>query len=136
MQNHLGCLAISIQTCIIPVMRSLLEFAIHILFTLFNLCKPGGVKAIMAENIALRQQLIVVKRKRKRAPQLSTKDRLLFGFLASFISHSRLDKIAVVIRPATILKFHKALVDRKYKLLYSNKGKKKTGRKGLSCAHC
>lgn len=37
-----------------------------------------------------------------------------------------------MLRPATILKFHKALVKRKYHLLFSNKTPKKPGRKGPS----
>ena len=38
--------------------------------------------------------------------------------------------MAVIIKPATILKFHKALVNLKYKQLYSNIPRNKTGRKG------
>jgi len=36
----------------------------------------------------------------------------------------------VIIKPATLLKFHKALVNRKYSLLFSNKSGKKPGPKG------
>ncbi len=111
-------------------MRSLIELATHILLTLLKLCKPGGVKALMAENIALRQQLITLNRKRNRAPRLTTQDRWLFGLATGFITHVRLNKIAIILKPTTLLKFHKALVERKYKLLHSNKGNKKPGRKG------
>ncbi len=41
-------------------------------------------------------------------------------------------KIAIVIKPKTLLKFHKALVDRKYHLLFTSKSKKKPGPKGPS----
>ena len=37
---------------------------------LFKVCKPGGTKALIAENLTLRQQLLVVSRKQKRAPNL------------------------------------------------------------------
>ena len=37
--------------------------------------------------------------------------------------------MALNFKPATILKFHKALVERKYSKLYSNKIKKTAGRK-------
>ena len=86
----------------------------------------------MAENLALRQQLIVLNRNRSRAPQLKTQDRWLFGVVTGFIADSRLHKIAIAIKPSTLLKFHKALVKRKYKLLYSNNGKNKLGRHGPS----
>lgn len=105
----------------IPAMRSLIELATHFLLTLLKLCKPGGVKALIAENIALRQQLITLSRKRNRAPRLTTQHRWLFGLVTGFITHSRLHKIAIVLKPATLLKFHKDLVKRKYKLLYYNK---------------
>jgi len=78
-------------------------------------------KAISAENILLRQQLITLKRRYKRSPKLTFSDRLIYGLLATLINPNRLQKIAVLIRPSTLLKFHKALVDRKYKLLFSNK---------------
>ncbi len=45
------------------------------------------------------------------------------------IGQRRLQKITVIIKPATILAFHKALVKRKYSNLYSNKTKKVPGRK-------
>ena len=38
--------------------------------------------------------------------------------------------MSIVIKPATILSFHKALVQRKYSKLYSNRTKKNPGRKG------
>jgi len=80
-------------------MRSLIELATHILLTLLKLCKPGGVKALMAENIALRRQLITLNRKRNRAPRLTTQDRWLFGLATGFITHTRLHKIAIILKP-------------------------------------
>ena len=41
-------------------------------------------------------------------------------------------KNAIVIKPSTLLKFHKALVDKKYSTLFSSKSKKKPGPKGSS----
>ncbi len=69
-------------------------------------------------------------RGRKRSPKLTAFDRFFFGLVAFFVKGQRLDRLAVILKPATILKFHKALVKRKYKELYSNKGKMKPGRKG------
>ena len=83
----------------------------------------------MAETIAMKQQLIVLNRHRKRAPSLATRDRLLFGLLAELIGERRLQKVAVILKPATVLAFHKALVKRKYSRLYSNKAKRTPGRK-------
>ena len=88
------------------------------------------MKAVIAETMIMKQQLIVMNRGRARAPKLGTSDRFLFGLLAHFIHERRLHKVAVIIRPATIFSFHKALVKRKYSRLYSNKTKKKLGGKG------
>ena len=41
--------------------------------------RPGGVKALAAENLALRQQLLVASRGRIRAPELT--------FLIDYLLH-------------------------------------------------
>jgi len=46
------------------------------------------------------------------------------------ISGKRLSRICIAFKPATILKYHRALVKRKYRLLYSAKSPKKPGPKG------
>ena len=42
----------------------------------------------------------------------------------------RLARIAIVLKPATLIKFHKALIQRKYHYLFSNKSRRKPGPKG------
>lgn len=110
-------------------MLEIIELLTHFTVTFIKLLKPGGVKVVMAETIAMKQQLIVMNPRRKRALSLATSDRFLFGLLGMLIGQCRLQKIAVIIKPATILAFHKSLVKRKYSLLYSNKKKKVPGRK-------
>ena len=110
-------------------MTELFELIIHFIVTLCKLSKPGGAKALIIENRILKQQLIVMSRNNKRSPRLTTFDRFVFGLTAFGISKSRLNRIAVIIKPTTILNFHKALVKRKYSKLYSNKTKRKPGRK-------
>lgn len=110
-------------------MKNLFELLIHSMCTLFVMLKPGGVKAVMAENLAMKQQLIVMNRGRKRAPPLTVFDRFYFGLIGFFVQKNRICKIAVIVKPATIIKFHKALVQRKYRMLYSPKIKT-SGRKG------
>jgi len=111
-------------------MRDYVSLFFSLLLMLIKLSKPGGIKVVVAENMAMRQQLIVMTRGKRRSPKLNTSDRFLFGLIAFFVNENRLKKIAVILKPTTILKFHKALVNRKYRLLYSNKGNKKPGRKG------
>ena len=110
-------------------MRDTFELLIHLIVTLVRLIRPGGVKLVVADTLAMKHQLIITNRSKKRSPKLKSSDRFLFGFLAIFIGEKRLKRISVVFKPATILRFHKALVDRKYRRLYSNKTKRKPGRK-------
>ena len=102
-------------------MRAILELFIHLICTIFKLLKPGGVKAVMAENLALKQQLITLNRGHQRSPNLTTFDRFIYGLICYLITEARISKFAVILKPATILQFHKALVNRKYRHLYSNK---------------
>lgn len=93
---------------------------------------PKGRKKLLAENIALRQQLMSLTRNRTRAPDLFFSERFSFGLLAFFISPKRLKKISILLKPATILNYHRALVKSKYSILFRNKNPKKPGRKGPS----
>ena len=95
-----------------------------------RLIKPRGMRVVIAENIALRQQLIVLARHHKRVYKLTAFDRILFGFLTSMMTAKQLLRVAIVLKPATLLKFHKALVQRKYHLLFSRKTPRKPGPKG------
>ncbi|MDF1756866.1 MAG: hypothetical protein P1U74_00985 [Legionellaceae bacterium] len=90
------------------------------------------MKKLIAENISLRQQLISLTRNRSRAPDLTFYERLSFGLFAFFISPARLKKIAIAIKPVTLLNFHRALIKRKYSVLFSNKKLHKPGPKGPS----
>ena len=65
-------------------MKDLLLPLLHLAVTAAKLCRPGGVRAVIAENLLLKQQLIVLRRSRQRAPNLRVGDRLLCGFGGCF----------------------------------------------------
>jgi hypothetical protein len=46
---------------------------------------PEGLRAVVTESALLRQQLVVLRRARRRAPNLATLDRFLFGFGLLFL---------------------------------------------------
>ena len=70
---------------------------------------------------------------RSRAPNLTSCDRFLLGLATLFVRERRILKLCVVVRPATLLRFHQALVQRKYRLLFSSSGcHRKPGPKGPS----
>jgi transposase InsO family protein len=54
------------------------------------------------------------------------------GFLSLWINPRRLARSCVLVSPETILKFHRFMVKRKYRRLFSPKQKKKPGPKGPS----
>ena len=103
-----------------PHMRNLWLVLLHLAVVTAKLCGSGGVRAVMAENLLLKQQLIVLRRARKRAPNLTPSDRLLYGFWSIFLRPGRIRKVAIAIRPSTLLAFHHALVRRKYRQLFSS----------------
>lgn len=115
-------------------MGHLLLFFFHFLTTAIKLLRPGGIKAIAAENLILRQQLIIINRTRQRSPKLKPLDRTMFAILAQMIHPHRIRKAAIILKPATLLKFHEALVKRKYRRLYSAKHPGKPGPKGPDAA--
>ena len=57
-------------------MKELLLTLLHLAVMTAKLCGPGGVRAVIAENLLLKQQLIVLRRARKRAPNMTSSDRL------------------------------------------------------------
>src|SRR5260370_36991530 len=69
-----------------PHMRDLLLALLHLAVVTAKLCGSGGVRAVMAENLLLKQQLIVLRRARQRAPNLTPSDRLLCRFWSIFLS--------------------------------------------------
>ena len=99
-------------------MRDLIFLAIHLIVMLAKLLRPGGVGAVVAENVALRQQLIVCNRSRIRAPNLTSCDRFVLGLATLFVRERRLPRLAVLVSPATLLRFHRALVQRCYRSLF------------------
>src|SRR5215470_12529222 len=116
-------------------MRNVLFGLLHLAVTTARLCGTGGVRAVMAENLLLKHQLTVLRRARKRAPNLTASDRLLCGFWSMFLSAGRIRKVAVALRPSTLLGFHQALVRCKYRWLFSpGPHPKKPGPKGPSQA--
>jgi len=114
-------------------MKDILLTIFHVAVVVVKLLGPGGVRAVIAENLLLKHQLIVLRRPRRRAPNLTVLDRFLFGFGSLFLSPGRIRKVAIGLRPSTFLKLHEALVRRKYRRLFSSSHRpKKPGPKGLS----
>jgi transposase InsO family protein len=90
-------------------MKDLLILLLYFLTTLAKLLGPGGAKAIVADSLLMKQQLMIINRSRRRAPNLSALDRLLLGFWSLFLTQRHIQRAAVIVRPSTLLKFHRLL---------------------------
>jgi len=110
----------------------LIILAIHLMATIAKLMRPGGVRAVVAESVLLKHQLVISSRTRRRAPNLNSFDRFVLGLGSLFVPASRLSKLAVILKPRTLLKFHEAFKRRKYRGLFSSRGHRRPGPKGPS----
>jgi hypothetical protein len=66
------------------------------------------------------------------ASALPTSACRIAGWRALFLRPSRLIRSATVLKPSTLLHLHHVLIQRKYRLLFSPKGRRKPGPKGPS----
>ena len=88
------------------------------------------MRSVVAESVLVRHQLLILNRGRKRAPNLRTTDRLIYGLCALLIRPSRLVRSAIVVKPATLLRLYQILKKRKYHLLFSPKRRQRPGPQG------
>ena len=110
-------------------MRDPIILLVHLIATLARLMGPGGLRSVVAESLLVKHQLLILNRSRHRAPNLRVSDRILAGVCALFMRPARVFRSAIVLRPSTILNFHRTLRQRKYRLLFSPK-RRRTGPKG------
>src|SRR6266404_7972113 len=113
-------------------MRDLLVLFVHVLVTLARLAGPGGVRSVVAESVLVKHQLLILNRSRKRSPNLRPSDRVVAGLCALVMRPGRLIRSAIVVKPSTLLCLHRALIQRKYRRLFSSNGPTKPGPKGPS----
>lgn len=113
-------------------MRDWFILIAHLIVTTIRTVSPGGARAVIAESLLLKHQLLILNRSRKKAPKLRTVDRIVLGLGAMLVSPQRMLKVAVAVRPATLLRFHRALVRRKCQWLFSSSTRRRPGPKGPS----
>ena len=53
-------------------MSDLAVLFLHLVATLLRLGGPGGARAVVAESVILKQQLLILNRSRRRAPNLAS----------------------------------------------------------------
>jgi hypothetical protein len=90
-------------------MREIGLLVIHLLTTFTKFLRPGGVRALAAESLVLKPQLLISHRSSRRAPPQTSRDRVLFSVTALFLNPRRIPTRAVILTPATLLTFHPTL---------------------------
>ena len=115
-------------------MRDLVILLIHTIATVAKLLLPGGARSLVAESILLKHQLLVLIRSRARAPNLRPIDRIIASLCAGLMRPTRLLRAAIVLKPSTLMAFNRALVKRKYRLLFTPKQRRRPGPKGPGAA--
>src|SRR3989454_4645255 len=103
---------------------------LHLLATVARLAGPGGARSVVAESVLVKHQLLILNHSRKRSPNLRPADRVVVGLCALFMRPGRLIRSAIVFKPSTLLSLHRALIQRKYRWLFSSKGPTRPGPKG------
>ena len=111
-------------------MRDLAVLFLHLIVTIVRLAGPGGARSVVAESVLVKQQLLILNRSRKRSPNLRVSDRIVVGLCALVVRPGRLIRSAIVLKPSTLVSLHRALTQRKYRLLFSSKAPAKSGPKG------
>jgi TIR domain len=103
---------------------------IHLITTIARLAGPGGARSVVAESVLVKQQLLILNRSRHRSPNLRVCDRVVAGLCTLLMRPGRLIRCAIVLKPSTLLSLHRTLKNRKYRLLFSLKLRKKPGPEG------
>jgi len=111
-------------------MRDLVTLLVHLIATVAKLLLPGGgARSVVAESLLLKHQLLIHNRSRARAPNLRPIDRVIAGLCAGLMRPSRLQHSTIVLKPSTIMGFHRAWVKRKYRVLFSPQRRARPGPK-------
>ena len=111
-------------------MCDLTVLLVHLTTVILQIARPGGVRSVIAESVLMKHQLLILNRSRRRAPNLRVWHRVIAGLCSLWIRPKRLLRSAIAFKPSTLLDFHRALVRRKYQILFSRKQKAKPGPKG------
>src|SRR5262245_40516581 len=84
-------------------MREVVVLLVHLIATVVRVARPGGLRAVVAESVLVRHQLLILNRGHKRAPNLRVSDRIIAGLCALLMRPARVLRSAIVLKPSTLL---------------------------------
>jgi hypothetical protein len=91
----------------------------HLMVTVAKLLGSGGAKAVVVQNQLLKQQLLMVRCRHRRAPNLGVCQRVRLEFWSLFPNPQRILRRALIVKPSTLLCCHAAPKACKYRWLDS-----------------
>src|SRR6478736_9192603 len=94
-------------------MRDIFTLFLHAIVTIIRFAQPGGLRAVVAESVLMRHQVLILNRGRKRAPNLQVSDRIIAGLCTLLMRPARVLRSAIALRPSTLMHFHKMLHEAK-----------------------
>ena len=111
-------------------MYDILAHFLHLIVTVVRLLKPSGLRAVVAESVLTRHQILILNRSRKRAPNLRVYDRIIAGLCTLLMRPSRVLRCGIALKPSTLRLFHHLLTKRKYRMPFSSERGRRPGPKG------
>ena len=81
-------------------MRDFVILFVHLIATVARIAGSGGVRSVVAESVLVKQQLLILNRSRKRAPNLRASDRIIAGLCALLMRPARIIRSAIVLKPS------------------------------------
>src|SRR5215472_14948537 len=111
-------------------MRDVAILFVHLIVTLARLARPSGLRSVVAESVLVRHQMLILNRGRKRAPNLRASDRITASLWTLFMRPTRVLRSAIVLKPSTLLHLQSLLRQRKYRMLFSPRHRRRPGPKG------
>ncbi len=84
-------------------MKNLILIIVDLVSTVARLLRPGGTKAVLAETLLLKHQLLIVNRSRQKAPNLNALDRIMLALWTLFMNPRRIARNAVILKTSTLL---------------------------------
>jgi putative transposase len=105
---------------------------VHLMVTLTRLARPGGLRSVVAESVLIRHQLLILNRGGKRAPSLRAADRIIAGLCTLFMRPARVLRSAIVLKPSHSATSPYCAAQRKYRMWFSPRRRRRPGPKGPS----
>src|SRR5215471_496784 len=93
---------------------------LHAIVFIIRLARPDGLRSVIAESVLMRNQVLILNRGWRRTSNPRSSDRIIAGRCTLLMRPARVLRSAVVLKPSTLVHFHKMLTNDKYRLLFSS----------------